>query len=206
MARQCHKATDQKRREIGDRQRWAAGFAPPDVYEWFSNCYMMRCDDDYAWGGGNLHGPYCPDATTQSNAFDFLVFCVLASRRNVVPPGWDWLAFFKVASQFVCFAFEKSDAQERWGGENVFSALTGSNGGRSLRYTAEVVYGSSCQSGSTEHSDHIKADEEAGESGAWNDRPPLPDALYDEVGGRAAWEVFETMLHQKRSALASHVC
>jgi hypothetical protein len=36
-------------------------------------------------------------------------------------------------------AFEKSDAQERWGSENVFDVA---HGGRSLRYTAISIYGS----------------------------------------------------------------
>lgn len=40
------------------------------------------------------------------------------------------------AGDMLTFAFEKSDAQEEYGSENVFSAITGS--GRSLRFTAEV--------------------------------------------------------------------
>jgi hypothetical protein len=27
-----------------------------------SNCYQMRCDDDYTWGGGDLHGPNNPNS------------------------------------------------------------------------------------------------------------------------------------------------
>ena len=200
------KAREQKRRELAYRQKWAAGFTPPDVYEWFSNCYMMRCDDDYVWGGGDLHGPYDPDSTTQSNAKDFLIFCLLASRRHVVPPGWDWLAFLKVASQFVCYAFEKSDAKERWGGENFFSTMT--TGRPSLRHTAEVVYGSSATAAMNDapHPDHIKATEEILQDRFCLDDvdedndPSISDALYNEVGGRAAWEVFETMLGEKRAA------
>lgn len=33
----------------------------------------MRVDDDYAWGGGSLHGLYAPDASGDSVAEDFLV-------------------------------------------------------------------------------------------------------------------------------------
>ena len=40
------------------------------------------------------------------------------------------------------YAFEKSDAKEKWGGENVFAAAMG---GRSLRATGEIVYASSIQ-------------------------------------------------------------
>lgn len=116
---------------------WADGLSPPDRYEWLSNCYQMRCDDDYAWGGGYLHGPYDPDATAESLGDDFLAFCVLASRAGVVPPSWSWSDFLRAAPRYIVFAFEKSDAKRRWGGENVFNVMAG---GRSLRYTAERIY------------------------------------------------------------------
>jgi len=76
---------------------WATGLTQKDQYEWFSNCYQMRCDDDYAWGGCHLHGPYDPDATPESIVHDFLVFCTLAKRANTVPQGWDWKAYLKLA-------------------------------------------------------------------------------------------------------------
>ena len=104
---------------------WARGLQPPDLYEWFANCYQMRCDDDYAWGGCFLHGPYDPDATPESICRDFQVFCALAAANGVVPRGWYWKAFLAVAVRFVAFAFEKADAQERWGSENVFAAMMG---------------------------------------------------------------------------------
>lgn len=98
----------------------------------------MRCDDDYSWGGGYLHGPYDPEATARSLGDVFLAFCVLAERVGVIPPsGWSWSSFFAVAPKHIVFAFEKSDAKERWGGENVFQAMMG---GRSLRYTGEQIY------------------------------------------------------------------
>jgi len=42
---------------------WSDGLSQKDQYEWLLNYYQMRCDDDYTWGGCNLHGPYNPDAT-----------------------------------------------------------------------------------------------------------------------------------------------
>lgn len=76
------------------------------------------------------------------------VFCKLAVAHGVVPQGgqgqgssWDWAAFLRTAAGLLPYAFEKSDAQEKWGGENVFAAAMG---GRSLRLTAETVMGSSC--------------------------------------------------------------
>jgi hypothetical protein len=199
LDRQCQKAVEKKQQRQGPErqqlQRWAVGLKPPDLYEWFSNCYTMRCDDDYVWGGGDLHGPYDPDATTGSIASDFMVFCLLASRRAVVPPGWDWAAFLEVASQYVCYAFEKSDAKERWGGENVFSAMSG---GRSLRYTAEMVYGKAMSYGADTHPDHTKAEKDVEQLCGGGKSLPLLELLYNEVGGREAWRTFETMLGEKR--------
>jgi hypothetical protein len=189
---------------VGARAAWACGLNSADQYEWLSNCYMMRCDDDYAWGGCNLHGPYDPDATAISNGKDFLVFCLLAAWRGVVPASWDWPAFLGVASQFVCFAFEKSDAQERWGSENVFAAQMG---GRSLRHTAMEVYGCGAQEG---HSDELSdAMEKArGIKESWaacvvrrGSKASFPTQLSDSmagVGGLDAWTTFLKGLAAKR--------
>lgn len=133
----------------------------------------MRCDDDYVYGDCYLHGPYNPDATPQSIADDFLIFCVLASRANALPKDWDWDAFLKAAACHVPFAFEKSDAQERWGSENVFAAMTG---GRSLRYTAEVIYKSPANGPNSDQ--YIDVEEET-EANMENVRK--------ETGGVAVW-------------------
>ena len=87
-----------------------------------------------------MHGPSTGNATPLSIETDFVPFCLLAQRRHVLPKNWDWVAFLKVAAQHVSFSFDKSDAKERWGSENVFNAMGG--GGRSLRYTGEQIYGS----------------------------------------------------------------
>ena len=64
---------------------------------------QMRCDDDYAYGGCYLHGPYDGEASSKSIAQDFLAFCLLAQRNGVVPAGWSWPECLKVAGSFVCF-------------------------------------------------------------------------------------------------------
>lgn len=69
----------------------------------------------------------------------------------------------------VGYAFEKSDAQEKYGHENVF--LAGFMGGRSLRFTAERVYGFAC-TGRYEDEDEEK---EAGRE-SYSD---LCDRVYD---------------------------
>lgn len=156
---------------------WANGLSTADQYEWLSNCYQMRCDDDYAWGGCYLHGPYNPEATLESIKTDFIAFCLLAKRRGVVPAGWDWSAFLKAAANHVVFAFEKSDAKERWGGENVFSAMMG---GRSLRYTAEIVYGSNIQAGETSPEAEQALDDAETEN----------ESVLNEIGGSVVWNHF----------------
>ena len=56
-----------------------------------------------------------------------------------------------MAKGLLPYAFEKSDAKEKWGSENVFAAMTG---GLSLRATGEVVYGASIQA--TRPSSHME--------------------------------------------------
>lgn len=170
----------------------------------------MRCDDDYSLGGGDLHGPYDPDCTSGSVTHDFMRFCLLAKRRGVVPPEWDWRCFLENAAKHVPFAFEKSDAQERWGSENVFSAMMG---GRSLRYTASVVYGCGPEFGSEPSDDlewriqeQLQRLDEAWESDQDEDDedsedeefPKVPtqshNELVSEIGGMDAWKLFNSSI------------
>lgn len=124
---------------------WALGLPKEKQYEWFVDCYRMRVDDDYCWGGGHLHGLYNVDgASAGSVVVDFLLFCKLAVARGAVPTPWSWSKCLDVAAKLLMYAFEKSDAQEKWGSENFFFTQTG---GRSLRCAAQLVYGESCQSG-----------------------------------------------------------
>lgn len=171
---------------------WLRGLSTADSYEWLTNCYQMRCDDDYAWGGGFLHGPYDPDATNISIALDFLVFCILARRNRVIPADWKWTAFFKVAANFVVFAFEKSDASERWGSENVFNVMSG---GRSLRYTGEIVYKSAVTNGGELDEEHTRL---LGTIGEFDSLEEVPKPLIDEVGGLNVWRTFAKAIGKMR--------
>ena len=58
------------------------------------------------------------------------MFCRLAARREALPAGWSWAGLLETAATLLPYAFEKSDAKEKYGGENVFSVVMG---GRSLR-------------------------------------------------------------------------
>ena len=159
-----------------DASLWARGLNTKEQYEWFSNCYQMRCDDDYVWGGCNLHGPYDPDATPESIANDFLVYCILAQRAKAVPAGWDWKGFLKAAAQHIPFAFEKSDAKERWGSENYFEA---SMGGRSLRFTGNMIY----------KSDVNKPGDSVEQQRALVDADTQPAVMKEMLGGEGTWNV-----------------
>lgn len=123
-----------------DPAAWAVGMKKAEMYEWFVDCYRMRIDDMYVWGGGTLNGLY-NEASGLCIVEDFAVFCRLAVRNNVIPAGFAWSKATRVAAKLLPFAFEKSDAKEKYGGENVFSSMMG---GRSLRLTGEMVYGTSC--------------------------------------------------------------
>ena len=122
---------------------------------------------------------------------DFLVFTLLARRRGVVPSqGWDWSEYLDVASGLLPYAFEKSDAREKYGRENVFSGFI--VGGRSLRATGIVVYGFG--------SDPCSSDEGHDELVEQVDALPFPrllagsPALFGEVGGAAAWRTLRAAL------------
>jgi hypothetical protein len=130
-----------------------------------------------------LYGPYNPDATKLSITWDFMLFCLLAAQHEVVPADWPWTDFLKVAVKFCVFAFEKSDAQERWGSESAFAALMG---GRSLRATAELVYGSSCQQiGRTEEVRKLSQ-----ELDKYRSLDAMPAELLNKIGGRDVWKTF----------------
>lgn len=43
----------------------------------------MRVDDDYAWGGGDMHGLYTADGKKATIVEDFLLFCKMAVRNQV---------------------------------------------------------------------------------------------------------------------------
>lgn len=67
---------------------------------------------------------------------------LLQLANNVVPEDWDWREFFVKAGCLLPSTFEKSDAQKKYGQENVSAALMG---GRSLRATGELLSPSNVQ-------------------------------------------------------------
>ena len=163
-----------KKKSKNSPPTWHGNLSPPDIYEWFTNCYQLRCDDDYAYGGCYLHGPYNPESTRNAFVKDFLVYCLLAKRKKIIPEdNWDWSAFLQVAKNYAGYAFEKSDAQKKWGSYAYFQKV------------AADVYGSSAyefEDPSDEDQQILNQAEEDVQEG-WM-------AASAEVGGEAAWKEF----------------
>eukprot|EP00755_Sulcionema_specki_P014876 Sspe_Gene.9459::Locus_3174_Transcript_1_1_Confidence_1.000_Length_2223::g.9459::m.9459 len=184
------KARDELTRGRGEENActWARGLSPVEQAEWFVDCYRMRVDDEYVYRGD--HRPlYCgPEPVILELVGDFLSFAKLAVRNKAVPSGWDWAMCLRVAKDLLPYAFEKSDAQEKYGTENVFHAVLNQVGldsasGRSLRYTAEVITGSSVNGDiaglENEMLDHVYESLD----GEWNP----PPSLVSDVGGVQPW-------------------
>lgn len=188
---------------------WAEGLSTIDeTHEWFIDCYRMRIDDDATWGGGNLHGLYDPDSTGASILLDFLIFCKLAMCNDAVPMHWNWLSCLEKCGNLLCFAFEKSDAKEKYGRENVFLAAMG---GRSLRFTASIIYGSTIeeQNESDTHRYISTLLESFGKSEYDSQDESLKAVIlgnpqvFLNVGGTAVWlELLEDLITQKMMSAA----
>ncbi|KAJ3359448.1 hypothetical protein GGF32_009374 [Allomyces javanicus] len=115
--------------------RWAEGLTPAKAAEWFVDCFRMRMDDDQAWCGAENHAIYF--GSPLHTVREFLIFCNMAVDRGVFPSTIPWTKVLEQADDLLVYAFEKADAQEKYGSENVFAELTG---GRSLRATGVAIY------------------------------------------------------------------
>ena len=181
---------------------WSSGLTKEKAAEWFVDCFRMRADDDHVWSCGNRIGIYY--AYTDGNVWEtfrqFLLFCRLSKINQVVPDNkiWDWKLVLEKAKELLGFAFEKSDAQEKYGSEHVFSAVLGR--GRSLRYTAEYVYGNSVteQTNSSQHEkelERIPVEE--------NDKIWLDARLFESVGEVILWKPFYEYLEKSMAEIYS---
>jgi len=163
---------------------WADGLGQKKQREWLVDCYRMRLDDEYALEGdvrgGSLYDQSEPNEIVQ----DFLVFCRLAKEKGVLPEGWNWSKFLDTAAELLPYAFEKSDAKEKYGGENVFAFVTG---GRSLRSTGEMIYGSSFGAFAEESQEHKRLMREL------KDKKRTSE-MVEEVGGKKVWDTLEWKL------------
>jgi len=165
---------------------WANGLGQKKQREWLVDCYRMRLDDEYALEGdvrgGSLYDQSEPDEIVQ----DFLVFCRLAKEKGVLPEGWNWSKFLDTAAELLPYAFEKSDAQEKYGVENIFALVTG---GGPLRYTGEMIYGSIGRLYGVyeESQEHKRLMREL------KNKKRTPE-MVEEVGGKKVWDTLEWKL------------
>lgn len=184
---------------MGASASWSVGLAGRARSEWFVDCYRMRVDDNYALSGDVTMGTlYDPDHRKIDLLRHFLVFCKLAVRRGAVPSAFDWAETLDVAAELVPYAFEKSDAKDKYGSENVFA---GSMGGRSLRFTAIGIYGVGPTYGEAPQEGTQEENEEEMRNAVKASRDLLPPgALHDneyftDVGGIDIWRDFEDALN-----------
>lgn len=181
---------DELKEALTDKSSWWSSLKVKERYEWFVDCYRMRMDDDCVWGGGNLHGLYEPDPFDGQKTTvlkDFLIYIKLAVKKEVIPVSqcFSFAECLREASILLPYAFEKSDAKEKWGGENVFSSRP------SLRRTAEFVYGTSCMSDSYQNKtdgDLYRSIEQAVEKGVKKRFEYSSKELFKDVGGFDVWQ------------------
>jgi len=180
---------EQKKVSSMDHQNpsaWAVGLGQKKQREWLVDCYRMRLDDEYALEGdvrgGSLYDQSEPDEIVQ----DFLVFCRLAKEKGALPEGWNWSKFLDTAAGLLPYAFEKSDAHDKYGVENIFTLVTG---GGPLRKTGEMIYGSIGRVyGDTEESrEHKRLMREL------KNKKRTPK-MVEEVGGKKVWDTLEWKL------------
>ena len=172
--------------EVPEASAWAEGLNKREQLVWLVDCYRMRLDDDYVHGGGYLHGLYDPGHSPWSIMHDFLVFCKLAVSFSAVPSSWDWSEFLHAACDLLPFVFEKADAQKKYGTENVFQAMMG---GRSLRFTGELIYSTSVQDPNLipKHKEMLKLVKESVPRRANESSFKKAAEIFKEVGGFESW-------------------
>ena len=176
---------------------WAAGKSPADRAEWLVDAFRLH-EDDMMVNVGQMAGLYTPveDLSGATAIWTFLFFTKLCVRSEMLPPGWDWELYFRKADGLLPWAFDKEEAREKYGGENIFSAVT--SGKPSLRYTAAHIYDFTVTGGGRD-SDRCKALQaemyaslEANGRVRGNFDPvaicsQFEALFFNDVGGVAAW-------------------
>jgi len=163
-----------------DPSSWSEGLTGSQQQEWLVDCFRLRVNDECTWAGNIRPGLPYNECNARDLVQDFLLFCRLAMEQGVIPQVWSWPGFLTVAGRLLPFSFEKSEAKEKYGSENVFQAAMG---GRSLRYTGELVYGSSHTS--DEDSElYSKLEEEL------LDKKRTP-AMIKGMAGKREWNILE---------------
>jgi len=170
---------------LRNKTAWFESSEGDKKYEWLIDAYRLRLDDDYVWGGGNLHGLYDvqiqdlgTNARKEHIIKDFMVFMKLAVQNGVIPAtGFNFEKCLRVGEENLGFAFEKSDATEKWG----FGV------GMPLRGMAEHVYGTSCQYSGDEMNEAEQKVTDCIENAFRRGIKNADASLFNDIGGKNAW-------------------
>lgn len=184
---------------FGDPSGWAKDLSDVHRFEWLVDCYWLRLNEAYS-NGHRTFGIFDENGTAGEVLLDFLLFCKLAVVRRVLPLEWDWPAFLKMArspdlgasSPSACLLMEtlpKRCEEAKWGQARGFSGSHFCDtGGRSLRFTGEVVYGTRVQDVDTE--DPVVTKWRQDLKHEFGRRPVAEDlrgVVLRNVGGGRAW-------------------
>ncbi|KNC81294.1 hypothetical protein SARC_06364 [Sphaeroforma arctica JP610] len=162
------------------------------AWDWLIDCYRLRVDDSYVYGG-ELRGVYDPAHTGRTVSDDFLLFCKLAVKHGVIPDlgqNWGWDGFLKLALGMIPYAFEKSDAHEKYSAKNrdfkfnpMLPVLL------TMRFVGARVYGFDLTGQGAENAkDFQELSALIERSGSVYNEKGAPDDLYMEVGGESGWD------------------
>jgi len=175
---------------------WAKGQSPAEAAEWLVDCCRLRACDVIERGGVHS-GIFTPAEILcgHSVVWDLLIFSKLAVISGALPKNWSWPLFFDAAAELMPFAFDRDDARSKYGREDVFYGILGIGSGRSLRYTAALIWGFDLASSANDSAEgqRVAADVKAAAPGAggalkWGvTYAEYKPELFDEVGGAAAW-------------------
>lgn len=141
--------------------------------------------------GSSLHGTSRPLSPQ-----DFLLFAKLATARGVVPRDrWDWSALCAAAGPLLWNALQQQDAMAKHGMSEL-QLQTGPSMSRSLRSTAERVYGTDPLAAEPDPlceimQEQIQSalDPRDGEEDGYNVDPSIENdpSIFADVGGIGPW-------------------
>ena len=186
-------------KRANSNQVWANQMSESKHESWILDVYRMRAHDNVQWASNYNRGIYkimqirqetgCSE-TTNSQKFilfkDFLKFNLLLAKRDCLPDSFDYPKFLTLAKDLLQYHFEKADAKQKYGDENVFSKDP------SLRRQGEHIYGFSTMAREQEAESYHKDLDEMIEK-AINEKNFIGSdmSIFEKIGGNMIWFDFE---------------
>ena len=186
-------------KRANSNQVWANQMSESKHESWMLDVYRMRTHDNVQWAANYNRGIYkimqirqetgCSE-TTNSQKFilfkDFLKFNLLLAKRDCLPDSFDYPKFLTLAKDLLQYHFEKADAKQKYGDENVFSKDP------SLRRQGEHIYGFSTMAREQEAESYHKDLDEMIEK-AINEKNFIGSdmSIFEKIGGNMIWFDFE---------------